>query len=394
MIQEDLTHVSLSEFALLLLFMIGLMFMYYHRNSVEQLEIKDDRITSLTSENNKLAATHNKLKLKNDELSLEKDKLTKQNDSLSRQVVNLQDTIKSNEEDIVRLASEKEQLQEEASALQAGLEEAQSANDLLQSENLKLSSEIDAYFERIAKLDEEINLLVSANNELKSQLDEIQANYVDLVNTNAESGKVKQGEAAIRKQLLGLSGHFSRVVFVFDCSSSMKKSGRWEFAVDALESWISYLGIDYCSVLTYNRKVHQFPEYSQGNDANSLYLDMTPSHKKENIGRIKDYLGKVKPEGVTNLIYAIRMAYKYEDTSAIVLFTDGAPTVRGQSLLGIYRHPQKEPQKEIIEFLTAQKNAGRTIPVNIVATGDYFNKECGRFLVQVADLTGGTFIGR
>ncbi|MCA9260677.1 MAG: hypothetical protein KDA61_15800, partial [Planctomycetales bacterium] len=85
---------------------------------------------------------------------------------------------------------------------------------------------------------------------------------------------------------------------------------------------------------------------------------------------------------------ALRRALQLDPT-AIVLFTDGAPSKRlrqgsGDWLLDV-------AQMDDIPRLLA--NQSPNVPVNVVAVSDYFERNFAKFLLNIANQTGGGFVG-
>jgi hypothetical protein len=80
----------------------------------------------------------------------------------------------------------------------------------------------------------------------------------------------------------------------------------------------------------------------------------------------------------------MRKAYTYEGIDSMILFSDGAPT---NPNLGRF-------DQGVANEIYALCRKHDKIPVNTVGLGNYFDEDLGTFLRTVANITGGTFLGR
>jgi len=235
---------------------------------------------------------------------------------------------------------------------------------------------------RVKELEEKLKedkALIAERNRTQNRVKELEEKLKDAV----------EGEHTVRKELIGLKGNLDRVIFALDCSASMASSGRWEEACDTTETWLQYLSVKECVVITFSDDVEVFGP-KEKDQKRLKFLDMSGSAYKKNLNYLKECLKNVEPGGFTNTLAALRKAFEYDKVGMIILFTDGAPT-RGPSLGGIFK-----PQMgfEILELCRERKRIGRNIPINVIGIGDYFDSKLGHFLLQLAEDTEGTFIGK
>ena len=99
--------------------------------------------------------------------------------------------------------------------------------------------------------------------------------------------------------------------------------------------------------------------------------------------RLLEYLKSVKPEGWTNTLAAMQLAYRYP-VDTIILFSDGAPTYETANRFNAQAAAQI--------YALCRQHAN--IPVNAVGLGNYFDQDFSTFLRTTAQLPGGTFVGR
>ncbi|WP_395740603.1 vWA domain-containing protein [Prosthecobacter sp.] len=230
-------------------------------------------------------------------------------------------------------------------------------------------------------------------------------------------------ETNIRKELLGLKGDLRNVALVFDQSGSMRGE-RWKSACELVQTWIDHLDINACVLITFNDTVTKYPE---GDDLLQM-KDSAGIPDHDNRAKLRDRLDTIQPTGNTNTLKALQVAYACPNIDTIILFTDGKPDLGAQApaptppppppvtprsrgflskLLNPGRAQEKPPEPpqpakraepsltQDIYDLCQQQMHTRTVPVNTVGLGNYFDgKEYATFLLTVAKITGGTFIGR
>jgi hypothetical protein len=195
------------------------------------------------------------------------------------------------------------------------------------------------------------------------------------------SAKAFQDEVSRLKklgpELIGLKGKMRRVVILFDSSASMNERGRWADARSVVDTWLEHLSVDQCALVVFGKDIEIFPR-----DGSLLEMqgDIGAKNRTDLIGFLKDK----KPEGGTNTLKALERAYKYPGVDTIVLLTDGAPN-NGNSV-GF----DLKSAKDIYKLCGLHKD----IPINAVGLGDYFKGDLSTFLLNIAQLTNGTFLGR
>ena len=86
---------------------------------------------------------------------------------------------------------------------------------------------------------------------------------------------------------------------------------------------------------------------------------------------------------MTNTHEALRKAYQY-DVDAILLFTDGAPSV---STSGTF---EPAVANKIYDLCRAHPK----IPIHTIGLANYFDDDTSTFLMSLAKISGGTFRGQ
>ena len=281
------------------------------------------------------------------------------------------------------IAQKDNQIVEYAEKIEELEEEMQELREDTTKDKATLIAERNRYRDRVKELEKDIT---KEKNALRAERDKAQNRVKELEKQLA--GAVK-GEYSIRKELLGLKGNLDRVIFVLDCSGSMASSGRWEEACNTTKTWLEHLSVKECAVITFSNDVEVF-EPKDKDQKWFQFSDMDGSARRKNLNYLNKCLENVEPKGYTNTLAALRKAFEYDGVGMIILFTDGAPT-RGPSLGGIFK-PKME--FEILELCRERKRVGRNIPINVVGIGDYFDMKLGRFLLQLAKDTEGSFIGK
>lgn len=188
-------------------------------------------------------------------------------------------------------------------------------------------------------------------------------------------------QESVHKRLLGLEGDLEYVGILLDRSSSMKGE-RWTGSIQLVETWLNHLAMEKCFLITFNDHPESFPKKV------GEYFDVSGRGGIENRRRLIEAIQGIEPKGYTGTLKALKMAYHYPHLQTILLFTDGDPKLRNQTNRKI-----KENRAEIIALCQKQKEL-QGVKVNTVAIGDYFEKDFGKFLFDIAKKTGGAFIGR
>lgn len=190
----------------------------------------------------------------------------------------------------------------------------------------------------------------------------------------------RKSDTSIRKELLGLKGPLQNVAFILDKSYSMNRDQRWDKTCDIVKTWLTYLNVEKCVLLRFSDGVRVIPDDKA---KTHQYLEMIGENRKANLEELLVQLKKVKPSGGTNTYKALKKAMEYEPDT-IILFTDGAP----RSTFHFGKYDNKQMKSILEEF--SEKN----VPINIVALGDYFDRRLCQFLRELAESTGGSFIGK
>ena len=200
--------------------------------------------------------------------------------------------------------------------------------------------------------------------------------------------QLETGEVAIRRELTGLpTNELRRVVFVVDTSSSMYNSPAWKSARDLIRTWVEYLSVQECVLINFNDQAETFPKsgYQRVRSEQGKVL----SHKKDELLAAFD---QAKPGVYSDLLKALRIAYKYPGCDLIVLFTDGQP------------HVQTASDSSYAADILKEVGWNTETPILAVAVGSYEIEGAGgprqrvntaiSFLKELAQKTGGSFIGR
>ena len=238
----------------------------------------------------------------------------------------------------------------------------------------------DDYLDRLRRaaayvqdLDERKKLLALQVEALKTQL----ANALDDLQTaQSQLQQQRSREASVHRELIGLRGGLKRIAFVFDASGSMTQDGRWDEVRRTSLTWLDHLDVDECVLIVFSSQATAFP--SDG----SLLPVRVPEGEANRV-RLREYLQAVRPEGWTNTLAAMQLAYQYRIDS-IILFSDGAPTYAEANRFNA----------EAVERIYALCRQHADIPINAIGLGNYFDPNFSTFLRTMAQLTGGTFVGR
>jgi len=185
-------------------------------------------------------------------------------------------------------------------------------------------------------------------------------------------------ELLLNQELVGVHGHLKTVVFVIDRSGSMNRGGRWLATRNVIKTWLERLPIQRAALVIFNDSVSSFP-------SERMYWELTGPAAEQNRSQLLATLDKITPAGNTNTLAALRKAYQYRGVDTILLFSDGEP----DSGANVFDHRMAAKVHALC------RKHGKSVPVNTVGLGDYLgHRDTGRFLVNVARETGGTFLGR
>jgi len=251
--------------------------------------------------------------------------------------------------------------------------------------------------EAIRGLEEKLSKSLLMQQDLQMQLDGLRLERDQLANDSLNQQKKEVG---LRRDLVGFKGDFKKVAFVVDGSASMGiDAERWPNAKKTVLSWIENLDVQECVVIVFTNRVHRFPQEEKDT------FNLQGESRATSIEQIRSYLRQRTPVGFTNTLAALKTAYAMPGVDTVILFTDGAPYA-GLSVQDI-RDGKKdnslktsdgkhdydpEMMQTIYDLCEDKKHAG--IPINVVGVGDFYSAELSTFLLTLARITNGTFIGR
>ncbi len=335
------------------------------------------------------------LQLSRDDLQKERDMLDQQAKALAERVAKLEQQLGASEKNLAELkqtsdaksqsleellarALERQKTDQTASAqqLQAVMTQAEQAA----AQAKEAAATRDDYLDRLRRaavyvrdIDEKKSLLALQVEALKTQL----ANALDDLKTaQSQLQTQRTREATINRELVGLRGGLKRVAILFDASGSMTQDGRWNEVQRIALTWLDHLDVDECVLIVFSSKVAVFP-------TDGTLLRVSGTEGAANRAQMVQYLRSVKPEGWTNTLPAIQLAYRYP-VDTIILFSDGAPTYETVNRFNA----------QAAEQIYALCRQHADIPVNAIGLGNYFDQDFSTFLRTVAQLSGGTFVGR
>lgn len=302
--------------------------------------------------------------------------------------------------------AERAQLEEALKQSEEALKKSEDALAIAQAHVLKAdASQVEAVAAKDAEqrmLEEAIadgaSKLRNAQGEISrlltrgAQLDDlVAATHKDSEHAISAAVKEVQGELdglrdvmvhdkSLRQELLGIPGSLRNVVFVVDCSSSMSEGGRWEDAKRTVAAWITHLPVERAVLILFSGGPVFVPRELSSDrlfPQNSRELVVVDDAMR---GRMVTELDAMSPHAGTRAFAALRRALEFKDLDAIVLFTDGAPD------------SPAEVKQFIQQWRTTEE--GRRARLHTVGVGDYFNRESGGFLRELAQIGNGAFIGR
>jgi hypothetical protein len=214
-----------------------------------------------------------------------------------------------------------------------------------------------------------------------------------LQNTNKDLWEKMASTSQMPQELLNLKGRMNNLAILLDRSASMEEKGRWTNTVEVVATWLKHLAIKKCVLILFSDSVETIPE-------NGSLASISDAERAHLVSRVR----ALTPQGNTATVAALRTVYeKYlsADTNSsvdtIILFTDGKPFVpragRGAGRDGFGNDPASISRDHMRQAVAlAKKHAG--IPINVVALGDYFDREQAEFLLELKNTTGGAFLGR
>lgn len=236
-----------------------------------------------------------------------------------------------------------------------------------------------------ANLQQQANAARAAQKHAEDKLVGIQKKLLEtrkqLDEERGKRNEISEQETLVRKELIGLKGSLRNVVIVFDRSGSMSEAGRWDHARNVVHTWLQNLAIHQCALILFSTSVDVFPK-------NGEFLDLNGPIAEENRALLLRELEQTQPGGRTDTLKALVRAYQYPGVDTILLFTDGEPNLTNS------RSFDRSMATAIYDFCEAEKTRGREVTVNTIGLGDYFRSELGDFLMNISQITGGTFLGR
>lgn len=250
--------------------------------------------------------------------------------------------------------------------------------DQLKSDIKALGSENDALRNDLKLLGIERDGLIAEVRRLRYEADLLRANEVG-------------------RYFVGLSKEDKKVLFVVDHSGSMAEpvvasssskgiQDRWQDVTSAIRAWLTKIpSIESAALILFSSRVRAYPR-----DYSLVKMDRTDGVAAERGSELTSELDKVEPKGGTNMVEAMELALsQYRDVDAIVLFTDGRPTGERES----DNSSASTLCRKILDKLDQALSAGKVPRIYVVALGDYFDDEFGKFLVTLTTRTGGSFRG-
>jgi hypothetical protein len=303
----------------------------------------------------------------------------------------------------------------EIKKLEATLIEALRERDRLRTALAAVEAERDSLKDHLAAAEKRLAASEAERIRLLSNLNSAWEIIADIpVMIEGAVSDARRGEKLLRQELLGVRGRggkLKRVVFVIDRSGSMtfppgsghyantkrdaqESTRRWEYVRGIVQQWLDLLPFEEVGLVFFNDEVSQFPKAGE-------YLSVGKAEEKT---ALIAHLNSLKPEGDTNTFAALQAAFEYPDSDAIIMFTDGSPT----------KSPLKNDPRgfhDQVLDLVRSRDPSNSSPINVIGIGDYFaninesgNRQLtggeqrainlGRFLQDIADISGGAFIGK
>jgi Mg-chelatase subunit ChlD len=287
-----------------------------------------------------------------------------------------------------RLADE----EEKGRVLRSALEEKEKAHAGAAAALRKAEDELAKVRERIAALPPNVDELGeqfrSATNRLAEVETKLRRAQEDNRQVLADARHREVGEFSVRRELTGLpDGDLRRVIFLVDTSSSMRSSPAWESAKKLVRTWLEFLPVEECAVVSFNDKAVGFPKesYHRVRQPDGTGL----REQRDALLKIFDEVGGGT---YTDLLRGLQLAYKYPQPDVMVLFTDGHPRVATKSDAVLARE------------IFAEVGKHRGVPILTVAVGTYETEGADgprpktnapvAFLKELARRSGGNFLGR
>lgn len=266
----------------------------------------------------------------------------------------------------------------------------------MEKENTSLKEQLGKLMGELEVARKESERLLTAVSDLETELKKQRTDQI--------GAEVR--EQGFRQELLGIrtrNSGYGRVVFVVDCSGSMVRSSnasdesRWDYVQTVIRNWLLLLPFQEVQLILFNNEVDVHPLPGE-----FILLKMTAESRRSDIQPLLSALKNTVPDNGTNTSLAIRTAYEAENVDAIFLFTDGQPMLKAE--VDTTSEDFRALQNEVLDLIIRQKQRGDSPPINVIGLGDYFSDRLagpqqkhlpfGVFLTRIAQLSGGTFLGR
>ena len=257
--------------------------------------------------------------------------------------------------------------------------------------------------EQIGKLMGELELARKESMRLLTVVSDLET---ELKKQRADQIGAEVREQGFRQELLGIrtrNSGYGRVVFVVDCSGSMVRSSnssdesRWDYVQTVIRNWLLLLPFQEVQLILFNHDVDVHPLPGE-----FISLKKTAESRRLDIQPLLTALKNTVPNQGTNTSLALRTAYEAENVDAIFLFTDGQPMLKAE--VDTTSEDFRTLQNEVLDLIVREKQRGNAPPINVIGLGDYFSNRLagpeqkhlpfGVFLTRIAQLSGGTFLGR
>jgi hypothetical protein len=164
-----------------------------------------------------------------------------------------------------------------------------------------------------------------------------------------------------------------------------------------IRNWLLLLPFQEVQLILFNNDVDVHPLPGE-----FISLKKTAESRRLDIQPLLTALKNTVPNQGTNTSLALQTAYEAEDVDAIFLFTDGQPMLKAE--VDTTSEDFRTLQNEVLDLIVREKQRGNAPPINVIGLGDYFSNRLagpeqkhlpfGVFLTRIAQLSGGTFLGR
>lgn len=390
-------------------------------------EVKDLKAELATAENSRKEM---KARLTKVEQALENSRDTLA--STERELLRLKQLLANSDQAVMKLTAARDDLKKLLADANSELKKEQHRITELEANQIRISQELAAVRQTAIRF-----FLQATWQAFKKDLElaELRQRYAKLERDNVRlNGQISGFEAEtriavirerhVRQELLGLQGRLNklnRVVVIIDRSGSMTfppgnghKSGvklvdqvglkRWDYVQNILHQWLNLLPFSEVALVVFSDEPEHFPALTEAGPTFLRVRDINGMEIKEGREKLSEYLKSLEPNGGTNTLGALRAAFKLTSADAIILFTDGVPTVT--PLNGDPRNLHQQVLDEVDAYVKTKS----AVPINVVGIGDYFaNVEgsdirlaggtnivinLGQFLQDIAEKSGGRFIGK